>query len=220
MGELPEADALDLLEKHRPFADDAEREAGQRLVRRLGGFTLAVELAAAWLMAHPGGSYGRLVDGLSLVTWRNLAADQDVELRRHNHERRLSAVLGPVLEGLQPAERRTLEYAALLPADYVALPWLRILVTRDFPELARPGRLDRWVELCHRLLRLALFSPAEGEGTAPRLVRVHRLVQELVRHNLAAGDLAARQEAVDELVSSRDAALDKTTRLGGNTMGT
>ena len=164
LGELPEADALDLLEKHRPFADEAEREAGRRLVRRLGGFTLAVELVAAWLRVHSGGSYARLVAGLGLEDLEDLAADQEVELRRHNHERRLSAVLGPVLEGLQPAERRTLEYAALLPADCVALPWLRILVTRDFPELAQPGRLDRWVELWHRLMRLALFQACGGRG--------------------------------------------------------
>lgn len=44
VGELPEADALALLEKHRPFADDAERQAAQTIVRRLGCFSLAVEL--------------------------------------------------------------------------------------------------------------------------------------------------------------------------------
>ena len=141
LGELFEADALDLLEKHRPFADEAEREAGLRLVRRLGGFALAVELVAAWLRVHPGSSYARLVEGLGLEELEDLAADQEVELRRHNHERRLSAVLGPVLEGLQPAERRTLEYAALLPADCVALPWLRILVTREFRNWRSP---DDW----------------------------------------------------------------------------
>ena len=113
----------------------------------------------------------------------------------------------------------TLEYAALLPADCVALPWLRILVTRDFPELARPGRPDRWVELWQRLLHLALFRHAEGEGTVPRLVRVHRLVQEWVRLKIAVGDLAARQEAVDGVVLSRNAELQDGP-LGGNTMET
>ena len=49
LGELPEADAMALLEKCRPFADAAEREAGLKIVRRLGGFAMAVELVGAWL---------------------------------------------------------------------------------------------------------------------------------------------------------------------------
>ena len=49
LGELPEADAMELLEKHRPFADSGEREAARRIVKRLGGFAMAVELVAAWL---------------------------------------------------------------------------------------------------------------------------------------------------------------------------
>jgi hypothetical protein len=40
LGELPEIDAMALLEKHRPFADTAERQAGQQIVHRLGGFAI------------------------------------------------------------------------------------------------------------------------------------------------------------------------------------
>ena len=36
LGELPEADALDLLEKHRPFASNTERDAARCIVKRLG----------------------------------------------------------------------------------------------------------------------------------------------------------------------------------------
>jgi hypothetical protein len=104
----------------------------------------------------------------------------------------LSAVLMPVLMGLNPAARRALEYAALLPPDYVPMPWLKTLVTHDFPELAQPSRsADPWTELCERLMRLALFSRAEGETTDSRIVRVHRLVQELVA---AAEDKQKRRE--------------------------
>ena len=52
--------------------------------------------------------------------------DPDIELRRHNHERRVAAVLGPTLAALSPAERLTLEFAALLPAETNRLstcPW-------------------------------------------------------------------------------------------------
>ena len=125
---MPEADALDLLEKHRSFANDADRDAARRIVKRLGGFALAVELVAAWLAAHdPSSNYTKLADGLGLEDLEEIAGEEDVQLRRHNHERRLTAVLGPVLDSLKPTDRRALEYAALLPPDCVPLPWLRRL---------------------------------------------------------------------------------------------
>ena len=150
LGELSEAEALELLEKHRPFADEAEEVAGRRLVRWLGGFALAVELVAAWLAAHPSVSCASFLERLGLEDLEALdalAGDQDVELRRHNHERRVHSVLGPALDDLNPVARRGMDYAAMLPPDQVPLPWLRELVARDFPELAeppRPGYEDPW----------------------------------------------------------------------------
>jgi hypothetical protein len=70
---------MDLLEKHRPFADVAERAAAQRIVRRLGGFAMAVELVAAWLAAHEGSTYQSIANTIGL---------EDLEamyrLRRHD----------------------------------------------------------------------------------------------------------------------------------------
>lgn len=158
--ELPESDALDLLEKHRLFASDQERQAGQRIVQRLRGFTLAVELVAAWLVAHPEFMYQQVAEGLDLDDLDTMGEDRNVELRRHNHERRLKAVLGPTLASLSPPARRALEYAALLHPDYVALPWLKELTGRDFPEINQPTRLsDLWADIWHALERLALLTP-------------------------------------------------------------
>jgi len=213
LGELPEADALELLEKHRPFASAAERAAGGRIVRRLGGFALAVELVAAWLLTHPGSTYAQIVEGLGLGDLEQIAASDDVELRRHNHQRRLSAVLSPVLHRLRPAERRTMEYAALLPPDQVPLPWLKTLVVAEFRELAQPGRRsDPWDDLCGRLARLALFTRSGSLEADWRIVCIHRLVQDVLCSQMPAKELAARQKAVVELVKARDAALEATTR--------
>jgi hypothetical protein len=117
----------------------------------------------------------------------------------------LTAVLAPVLAALAAAERRALEYASLLAPDYVPLPWLRTLLTSDFPELAQSSRLsDPWSDACRRLQRLALFTPAEGQGHAPRLVRVHRLLNQagLYWHGLSewsrAEPLMRRALAIDE----------------------
>jgi hypothetical protein len=95
LGELPAADALELLEKHRPFGCEAERAGAEQIVHRLGGFALAVELVGAWLLTHPGTTYARLVAGLGLEDLEQIAESDDVTLRRHNHQRRLSAVLEP-----------------------------------------------------------------------------------------------------------------------------
>jgi tetratricopeptide (TPR) repeat protein len=213
LGELPEADALDLLEKHRPFSTEAERAAGQRIVRRLGGLALAVELVAAWMLTHPDTSCAQLINGLSLDDLEQIAESDDVELRRHNHQRRLSAVLGPVLRSLHAAERRTMEYAALLPPDQVSLQWLKTLVTADFPELAEPGRLSGpWDDLCGRLVRVALFSRSDSIEADKQIVRVHRLVQDLLCGQMPAPELAARRQAVERLVEDRNAAMKATTR--------
>ena len=212
LGELPEADALDLLDKHRPITDDIQREAARQIVKRLGGFALPIELVAAGLMVRKSATYASVAEGLGLEDLDTLAEDTDVELRQHNHERRLGAVLEPTLADLEPPELRAMEYAALLPPDQVPLPWLRELVTADFPDLAKPGRWgDPWEELCEGLVRLALFTRVEEETTSRRLVRVHRLVQDLVRSELTEEDLAARHYSVYTLIRQRDAELGETS---------
>lgn len=211
---LADDDALELLEKHRPFDSDEERTAARRIVQRLGGFTLAVELVAAFLAAHVESTdYTRLADCLGLDDLVETGEGADVELCRHNHERRLNAVLGPVLESLSPAERRALEYATLLPPDCLPLPWLRALVAADFPELDQPGRLiDPWSEIWRRLENLAIFTRPEEEEAEPKLMLVHRLVQELTRRGLAVEGLAVCQQAIDALVQQRAAALNQVSQ--------
>jgi tetratricopeptide (TPR) repeat protein len=213
LGEMKADDALALLEKYRPFADDTERAAAETIVRKLGGFALAIELVAAGLAVKTSATYASIAAELCLDDLDMLAEDTDVELRRHNHEKRLQAVLGPTLAGLKPEERRTLEYAAFLPPDRVALPWLRELVVADFPALTTAGRWgDPWQELCVRLERLGLFTPVEETNLACRQVRLHRLVRELLRRELSADESAQRQDNLDALVKARDAELGKTTQ--------
>ncbi len=211
LGALSEAEAMELMEKHRPFADDAERDAARGLVRRLGGFTMAVELAAAYLMVHAEATYRSLAAVIGLEELEGIAADTDVELRRHQ-EKRLTAVLGPVLNGLGDAERQVMEMAAFLPPDAVALPWLRALLEGETPEVLVPvgAVADPWAGIWRRLVRLALLS--EVGASEPWRVRVHRLVQEVVKGRMSGARLAACGAAVEALVRERDAVLQKTTR--------
>ncbi|MBI5832255.1 MAG: tetratricopeptide repeat protein [Armatimonadetes bacterium] len=208
---LREDEAYELMGKFVPITSDEDATAARRVVHLLGGFALAVELAAAWLRANRGSSsYQRLADHLDVDELEDMAEETSAELVRHNHERRLSAVLGPLLAGLSAEQRRLMEYAALLPPDRCALPWLRELLVADFPALGDPGGLaDPWAALWRSLCDLCLLTLVEDEGNQPRIVRVHRMVQALVRRGM---DVPARQAAVDDLVKSRDAVLRAESR--------
>ena len=155
--ELPEEDALTLIESYQPggrFASDAEWHAAREIVRLLGCFTLAVEAAAVYLGQFAGDVTcaaflarlkGEGLEGL------DAAAGQSSEGVLHG-EKRLAATLRPTLERLSEPEKLALSYAALLPPDHVALPWLRSLMAS---ESARLGEGE------------APAEPQSGEGEAP-----------------------------------------------------
>jgi tetratricopeptide (TPR) repeat protein len=204
LGALPNADALDLLEKHRPFGNDpAERAAAERIVQCLGGFTLAVELVAAWLSAQGDAtSYAAFAQDPGLADLEDVASvgELGAPLRRHNDERRLTSVLRPVLGSLDPPARRAMEYAAFLAPDSVPLDWLETLVTADFPAAMRPTRLVArpWKHVVARLEGLALLTRSGAvDGDEHVIVRVHRLVQELVRLELPGERSNERASVVD-----------------------
>ncbi len=219
--ELPEADAIELIEGYQPgetFRNDAERAAALEIIRLLGCFTLAVESAAVYL--------GQFADEvscsgfLSRLKKEGLAGlDDAVEKSGEgvlHGEMRLSATLMPTIERLGEPEKLALTYASLLPADQVALPWIRGLVSEQYPEIgkdAEPGYPDPWKNLLRRLLSLRLLQNTGvlDENQQVLVVRVHRLVQEVVYRQAAPEESAARESAVFQLVKNRDDALKATT---------
>lgn len=188
--ELPQADAVELIEGYQPggtFAGADERAAAEEIVTLLGRFTLAVETAAVYL-----GQFAEDVTCAAfLARLRNeglagldLAAEQAGGGARHR-EMRVGATLAPTIERLAPPQRLALAYAALLPAEQVALPWLRTLVAQLFPEVARdaePGYPDPWQAVLRRLLglRLLLLTAAQDPAGKPRIVRMHRVIASTV----------------------------------------
>lgn len=224
LGELPETHALDLLEKHRPFKNEEEREAAEQIVHQLGGFVLAVELVAAWMRKHPEISWVDMANGLKLEDLEILAGDAGAELRRHNHEKRLEAILGPILDSLSLEELRTMQYAAYLAPDAAPLEWLKELITKEnFPELGQKSRLyDPWVNLCRHLSDLALLIRPEqtkfhdpeiskNENTTNTICRVHRLVQDMIIERMIEEERKERSEAVSQHIKRRDKVLEETT---------
>jgi tetratricopeptide (TPR) repeat protein len=201
--EMPEPDALDLIESYQPggrFSSVAEREAAQEIVKLLGCFTLAVETAAVFLGQFAGDvTCGDFLERLKQEGLEGLdsAASETSEGVRHG-EKRLTATLQPTLERLSEPETLALSYAALLPADQISLPWIRALVAEQFPELgqdAEPGHPDPWRNVERRLFSLRLWraTGVTNGDSQPLVARMHRLLQELIRN--AAGEHAGTLEA-------------------------
>ncbi|KUG28038.1 hypothetical protein ASZ90_002104 [hydrocarbon metagenome] len=198
--ELLEEDALALIESYQPkrrFKDETQRKAARKIVNLLGRMPLAVEVAAVYM-------------GESRVTCeafltRLLKDGQDYfsqvekgEKGKVRHgEKRLGLTLGPTLERLGDAERLAVDYAALLPADHIPLPWIRALLATKYPEYGRDadiGDPDPWLDLVHHLLGLRLVRESgvvDGNGN-PLVVHMHRLVQEVVRDRMG-----ERKEALE-----------------------
>jgi tetratricopeptide (TPR) repeat protein len=217
VGALPVADATRLLAKHRPFSGEADpaaaRAAAKGIAERLGGYPLAVEVAAVYLRETPEVSYagflGRLErEGIGAV--EGVGQDTDrVQLARHP-ETLVSTLLEPTLEGLSEAETLAVEYAAALPPDAVAVPWLRALVTAEQPGIipeAKPGYPDAWQTLVTRRLRgLRLLS----DGEHPKVMRMHRVVQEVVQDRMGEARAEALREQVLAHAQERAEEVDET----------
>ena len=151
--ELPEDDALRLIESYQPggrFPIPQERESALELVKLLGGFTLAVEVVAV----HLGERAGRMTcaaflqrmkkEGLAGLDSAALATKRGIK----HGEKLIGATLKPTLDLLSEQERLVLSYAALLPPDTIPLPWLRALAAKDFPDLGHDADIcydDPWL---------------------------------------------------------------------------
>ena len=210
--ELPADDALRLIESYQPqgrFASDDERAAAREIVTLLQGFTLAVEVVAVHL-AERGGQLtcAALRDRLEAEGLTGLENIAGLTTRGIPHvERLVTVTLAPTLAALSAPESFVLALAALLPPDHVPLPWLRAVAAATFPDLgqdAPPGYDDPWLTMVNHLISLRLLQVVElaDDGRTPRLCRVHRLVQEVVKKTRP-DDLAARERALLDHIRAR-----------------
>ncbi|MEX2216138.1 MAG: toll/interleukin-1 receptor domain-containing protein, partial [Phycisphaeraceae bacterium] len=212
---LETADAVRLLEQHRPFADDAEMKAATAIVNLLGGHPLACEVVAVHLREHPKITCAQYLVRMSKDLMEALGGaggDAKVALAR-NPAKFLGPLLAPTLESLQGAASCAIDFASFMHPDQVPLPWLRDLVQAAHPDLlptVEPGHDDPWDDAVARLIGLRLLTPLNKECRPP-IVRIHRLLQ-LVIH--AQGDpqtnaqlMSQQQARVDHYVRSRAADL-------------
>jgi tetratricopeptide (TPR) repeat protein len=209
--ELPEEDALALLRSHQPegrFPNQEEDGRAREIVRLLEGFTLAVETAGIYLGRYAGevtcAQFLRDLRARLLEQSEEAAGDSTVVVR--HRERLLEKTLAFTLDTLSPEALHVLNLAALLPADSIALPWLRAVGAEQFvafndgPEVPNSA----FHQTTETLLGLRLFQTAGVTDADGQLLvaRMHRLVQEL---------LARRDHLTRVRLFSRSAGLSNTT---------
>ena len=213
---LPIDDAVALIRDFQPDQQFAgmEDEAGARqLCETLGGFTLSVELAAAYLGQHPDVRPGDYCSGLlqqGLPTVEKLAEADEVAAQIRHREKQFSIVANWTLSRLDERARFVLEHASFLEPDSVMLDWLREIAGQRYPELLETQAIhataispvDRskthpWLEVWRQLKGLRLLTPGDegpviGQGpsgthsTVPGVARIHRLIAAHISDGLAA----------------------------------
>ena len=207
LNRLPEKEALALIERYQPgetFIDDGIRDAAEDIARLIGGFALAVERAGVFI--------GQFACGPNCASFRDqlrtagLSDQEEAEWETidasDGAERYLSAILRATMEELGEAERTTLIFASLFPADHVTLPWVRALAARELPELGKgaPGGFaDPWQDLLQRLFHRRLLLA----GAGPYEARMHPLIQEVVKLNAGPEIVVAREGALLAHVKAR-----------------
>ncbi len=199
---LPEADAVRLLADFQPdhrFASAADEEAARSIARALGGYTLAVELVAAYLgdRARDGyapSHYLPRLDREGLVApVDTLAGETAVQAQiRHSADvaqNHIGTLIRWSLDRLSPPARTALEFASLLMPDEIPLGWLETLTRqRHAADLEdQPHQPPKWPAVWRELRGLRLLHPARELEVddrhveqLPQVVRIHRLVAEHV----------------------------------------
>jgi Tfp pilus assembly protein PilF len=221
LDELPEEDAVALLRSHQAegrFASPAEDQEARQIVRLLAGFTLAVETAAIYLGRRPGPNacrqFRERLEADLVGASEAAAGDQKVTVR--HRVRSLEETLAFTLQTLTPEARHVLDYASFLPANQVAVPWLKLLGAAEFPSFDAEAEnvQNLFRQTLELLLGLRLFQSTDvvdADGR-PLVVRIHPLVQDLLRNRQPTEDVNTRQQAVDELVKARAAVFETTTQ--------
>lgn len=179
LGELPAPDAVNLLQQHRKFVGTSETEAASAIARRLGGFPLAVEAVAGFLALHPDislAAFRENFDADGFAGQHEAPATEAGDIKITPTQSLLARSFLPLLNSLSVGERCALRFAALLPPDYIPLPWLCSLVAHEYPEII--GEMLWWQRLID--CRLLVETSDRDEAGLPRVVRMHRLVQELI----------------------------------------
>ncbi|HET6763960.1 MAG TPA: tetratricopeptide repeat protein [Longimicrobiaceae bacterium] len=197
---LSPEDGVLLLAEFRP---DAHDDAGAaRVVEWFGGLAVGLTVVGSYMQDHPNLRWDRYADSLDRKGLDAVRATENAVDSRRSYERRVDSVFDDLLDSLPAAERRALEYAALLPEDNVYRAWLRELLAGDdqvqIPDL--PGYEGEGAEqVVAKLVARKLLRELGENGS---LLAVHRLLRHRLRERLSP---VARESLIDPICTLAEA---------------
>lgn len=189
---LSEKESMALLRHYMLFNKPGDEEAAAEICRLLGGYTLGLTIVGVHLSnmtrdGHPIG-YAEVLHSLKEggINFLDLAGLHSPSLTGGYERvgREISKLLELLLKNLSDKELLALDYAALLPPDSIALPWLEELLKNAYPNNFAPaayiGLPSDWQKLVAHLKRLALITGTEE----PNIVRMHRVFADVLRRRM------------------------------------
>ena len=190
---LEDGDAMAIFEQYQRAAT-AFRSSGpafspeqhhviERIITLLGGYTLAVELAAAYLASNkvqPEQLLAALEGDGGTTNLNRVSKSRFADAIRHQ-DKMVTTILDQTMDTLSPRAQSALTYASLLPPETISWQWLEELTAAvgdegpsDSGHPAMPGLDGDWSDDRSILEGRALLSPADTEGNA----RLHRVLGE------------------------------------------
>ncbi len=189
--ELSYDDAVSLIESYQPGGKfcgiyDEEKEMAKEIVEMLGGFTLAIEVAALYLNQMEGRVSCK--DFVELLKNEGIEKIGSITKKPLSHTKLISATLKPTLKLLPENEILILKYSSLLSPDSIPLSWLKSLTEKVYPEFKVKnilGKDNPWISSINHLISLRLLKVVQmdNNGRSPSIVSIHKLIQEeIVTH--------------------------------------
>ena len=177
---LTDLEALELLERLRPYDNDSERNAALEIVREFGGHAFRVEKIGAYLRRNKWETYQGFLEKTQkrFEHLRETIDGEDFDLR---HEKILDEeCLRPTLDKLTLNAMALLYWAAAFGPDSVPVPWLG-----ELSNIAG-GELHKALQ---ELEDYRLLIPVEADSKEQtrrlfdkktKLARLHRIAREIV----------------------------------------
>jgi tetratricopeptide (TPR) repeat protein len=177
---LSTEDGVALLALYRPDAL-ASREIVERVVEWFDGLAVGLTVVGIYLSVHPDLGWEPYFGSLER---KGLAAVRGAEQEVADlYEQRVDAVFDDLLAALTPAERRAVEFAAVMPEEGIFAPWLVALLSEEEGLDLRepPGYEGRGADLVVRRLTTMQLLREQADG----LLGLHRVLRRRAREVLA-----------------------------------
>ncbi|HVZ93187.1 MAG TPA: tetratricopeptide repeat protein, partial [Phycisphaerales bacterium] len=177
----------------RDAPDDATADA---ITNWLEGLAVAIAAVGAFMKLTPALSWANYWENLQKLRTDELP-DADEQIRAElgmdtkglEEHRRTLRVLDDAINALPAPERRAVEYAALLPADMVPVPWLEWLLNADAARATAPGSSDNPDSIATPSDSPQRASSSPGKGVAEgRHASLHQQQQSPSSSTAAASD--------------------------------